>query len=105
MAAVSSVNCRVGSLETVLQLQQRLHLVNCRVGSLEKDLVAVCRVILVNCCVGSLENEAVLFLLREFVNCRVGSLEMGVSQTNHNFIRWFTLRVSAQAFRENGKHD
>jgi len=30
---------------------------------------------------------------------------MGVSQTNHNFIRWFTLRVSAQAFRENGKHD
>ena len=80
-------------------------IVNCRVGSLESSRSFILENFRVNCRVGSLENEAVLFLLREFVNCRVGSLEMGVSQTNHNFIRWFTLRVSAQAFRENGKHD
>ena len=79
--------------------------VNCRVGSLENMGIHEMPQCRVNCRVGSLENfgrQAFLFLL---VNCRVGSLEIGVSQTNHNFIRWFTLRVSAQAFRENGKHD
>ena len=59
----------------------------------------------VNCRVGSLENQIKAGDNVIWVNCRVGSLEIGVSQTNHNFIRWFTLRVSAQAFRENGKHD
>ena len=59
----------------------------------------------VNCRVGSLESAMCNGSGVVRVNCRVGSLEMGVSQTNHNFIRWFTLRVSAQAFRENGKHD
>ena len=82
---VDIVNCRVGSLEIAIDDSPNPGSVNCRVGSLESAM-----------CNGS-------GVVR--VNCRVGSLEMGVSQTNHNFIRWFTLRVSAQAFRENGKHD
>ena len=80
-------------------------LVNCRVGSLEMLLLNLSIRLSVNCRVGSLENQIKAGDNVIWVNCRVGSLEIGVSQTNHNFIRWFTLRVSAQAFRENGKHD
>ena len=79
--------------------------VNCRVGSLEIKITSDIRSPAVNCRVGSLENQIKAGDNVIWVNCRVGSLEIGVSQTNHNFIRWFTLRVSAQAFRENGKHD
>ncbi len=50
------VNCRVGSLESLIGVPITFEYVNCRVGSLEKDSYCFCQSGTVNCRVGSLEN-------------------------------------------------
>ena len=49
------VNCRIGSLESITDFRNLVHVVNCRIGSLE--------------------NFAVILREKHYVNCRIGSLE------------------------------
>ena len=50
------VNCRIGSLETMLTITANYIDVNCRIGSLEKELRFLARQADVNCRIGSLER-------------------------------------------------
>ena len=49
------VNCRIGSLESQVELYTPEAGVNCRIGSLENMIYATMRIMIVNCRIGSLE--------------------------------------------------
>ncbi len=54
------VNCRIGSLEIVLNYQLLYDNVNCRIGSLENKTAQITDLRKVNCRIGSLESMEIL---------------------------------------------
>ena len=56
-SGIDEVNCRIGSLETCLQISLVRKIVNCRIGSLEIVAVGGMTSNNVNCRIGSLERD------------------------------------------------